>query len=166
MITFRKLPSLPTKRKVFGRFSKRFLEVRRKCLQEALARWVTSPKPMRMKFATPCSYHCLQQGQPTLSFKMRGISREACTFEVILVISDVYSLSSFYPRVFLQSVQRFDIVTNSSRMLVYAVLHINFLTRRLWSVQRNFHKLAVPADLMLEANRLLHDIVLIQIFNF
>lgn len=32
-----KLPSLPTKRKVFGRFSKRFLEERRSGLQEALA---------------------------------------------------------------------------------------------------------------------------------
>ncbi|XP_078377971.1 uncharacterized protein LOC144661138 isoform X2 [Oculina patagonica] len=32
-----KLPSLPTKRRVFGRFSKEFLEERRNCLQEALA---------------------------------------------------------------------------------------------------------------------------------
>lgn len=165
MITFRKLPSLPTKRKVFGRFSKRFLEERRKCLQEALARWVTSPKPMRMKFATPCSYlHCLQRGQPKLFFKIREISREACTFEVIFVTSDVYCLSSLYPCVFYRAFS--DLTSWVTVVECHAVLHINFSTRRLWSVQRNFHKLAVPAYLMLEAKRVLHDIVLIQIFNF
>lgn len=36
----RELPSLPTKTKIFGRYSKDFIEKRRVCLQEALARWV------------------------------------------------------------------------------------------------------------------------------